>query len=88
MQHLLFSLRLCFLSFRSSQEGEESFLSPISNPLPEFIASTLSPLASECLLPWTKSSATQVSVPFTGQEGVCLKEAFYKRKRKALLLHF
>ncbi|KAM6955489.1 growth factor receptor-bound protein 14 isoform 2-T4 [Lycodopsis pacificus] len=45
---------------RSNQEGEESFPSPVPNPLPELIASTLSPLVSECLLPWTKSSATQV----------------------------
>lgn len=45
---------------RSNKEGEESFSSPVPNPFPELIASTLSPLVSECLLPWTKSSATQV----------------------------
>ncbi|XP_073329426.1 growth factor receptor-bound protein 14 isoform X2 [Pagrus major] len=45
---------------RSNKEGEESFSSPVPNPFPELIPSTLSPLVSECLLPWTKSSATQV----------------------------
>ncbi|XP_074515487.1 growth factor receptor-bound protein 14 isoform X2 [Sebastes fasciatus] len=45
---------------RSNKDKEESFSSPVPNPFPELIASTLSPLVSECLLPWTKSSATQV----------------------------
>ncbi|KAG8000696.1 Growth factor receptor-bound protein 14 [Nibea albiflora] len=45
---------------RSNKEGEESFSSPVPNPFPELIPSTISPLVSECLLPWTKSSATQV----------------------------
>uniref|UniRef100_A0A8C4HSP1 Growth factor receptor bound protein 14 n=2 Tax=Dicentrarchus labrax TaxID=13489 RepID=A0A8C4HSP1_DICLA len=46
---------------RSNKEGEESFSSPVPNPFPELIPSTISPLVSECLLPWTKSSATQLS---------------------------
>uniref|UniRef100_A0A3Q3EHC2 Growth factor receptor bound protein 14 n=1 Tax=Labrus bergylta TaxID=56723 RepID=A0A3Q3EHC2_9LABR len=41
---------------RSIKEGEESYPSPF----PEFIPSTITPLVSECLLPRTKSSATQV----------------------------
>lgn len=45
---------------RSTKEGEESFSSPVPNPFPELLPSTLSPLVSECLLPWTKSSASQV----------------------------
>lgn len=45
---------------RSNEEEEESFSSPVPNPFPELIHSTISPLVSECLLPWTKSSATQV----------------------------
>ncbi|XP_037343775.2 growth factor receptor-bound protein 14 isoform X1 [Pungitius pungitius] len=47
-------------SNRSNREGDESFASPVPSTLPELIPSTLSPLVSECLLPWTKSSATQV----------------------------
>lgn len=50
-----------FLSFRSTKESEASF----SSPLPELLPSTLPPLASECLLPWTKSCTSQVSVIFT-----------------------
>ncbi|KAF7648993.1 hypothetical protein LDENG_00149160 [Lucifuga dentata] len=50
---------------RSNKEGEESSTSPIPNPFPELISSTISPLVSECLLPWTKSSAHQ---PCTGYE--------------------
>lgn len=45
---------------RNSKEGEESFSSSFPNPFPELLHSTLSPFVSECLLPWTKSSATQV----------------------------
>ncbi|XP_071368689.1 growth factor receptor-bound protein 14 isoform X1 [Centroberyx affinis] len=45
---------------RSNKEGEESLASPVPNPFPELIPSTVSPLVSECLLPWTKSSGTQV----------------------------
>ncbi|CAN9497797.1 unnamed protein product [Ophioblennius macclurei] len=45
---------------RSNKEGEESFSSPVPNPFPELLHSTLSPFVSDCLLPWTKSSATQV----------------------------
>ncbi|XP_035809109.2 growth factor receptor-bound protein 14 isoform X3 [Amphiprion ocellaris] len=45
---------------RSTKEGEESFSSPVPNSFPELLPSTLSPLVSECLLPWTKSSASQV----------------------------
>ncbi|CAB1435764.1 unnamed protein product [Pleuronectes platessa] len=54
---------------RSNKEGEESFSSPVPNPFPELIPSTLPHFVSECLLPWTKSSATQVSVPLTVVEG-------------------
>lgn len=43
---------------RSSREGEEA--SPVPDGFPELIPSTLSPLVSECLLPWTKSSAIHV----------------------------
>ncbi len=66
IQHLFFfslSPCLCFLSLRSNKEGEESFSAPVPNPFPELITSTLSPLVSQ-LLPWTKSSTTQVSAPF------------------------
>ncbi|XP_018557843.1 growth factor receptor-bound protein 14 isoform X2 [Lates calcarifer] len=45
---------------RNNGEGEESFSSPVPNPFPELIPSTLTPFVSECLLPWTKSSASQV----------------------------
>lgn len=45
---------------RSNKDGEDSFPSSPPNPFPELIPSTISPLVSECLLPWTKSSATQV----------------------------
>lgn len=58
---LFLSLVSLFLSFRSTKESEASF----SSPLPELLPSTLPPLASECLLPWTKSCTSQVSVIFT-----------------------
>ncbi|XP_041857957.1 growth factor receptor-bound protein 14 isoform X4 [Melanotaenia boesemani] len=45
---------------RSIKEGEESLSSPVPNHFPELLPSTLSPFISECLLPWTKSSTTQV----------------------------
>ncbi|KAM9710249.1 growth factor receptor-bound protein 14 isoform 1-T1 [Menidia menidia] len=45
---------------RSINEGEESLSSPVRNLVPDLLPSSLSPLVSECLLPWTKSSATQV----------------------------
>ncbi|XP_056145256.1 growth factor receptor-bound protein 14 isoform X3 [Lampris incognitus] len=45
---------------RSNKEGEESLASTVPNPFPELIPSTVSSLVSECVLPWTKSSATQV----------------------------
>ncbi|CAJ1079317.1 growth factor receptor-bound protein 14 isoform X1 [Xyrichtys novacula] len=51
--------RLC-KGNRNDEEGEESFSPPPPNLFPELIPSTISPLVSECLLPWTKSSATQV----------------------------
>lgn len=44
---------------RSNEEKEESF-SPVPNPFPELTHSTISPIVSECLLPWTKNSTTQV----------------------------
>ncbi|XP_035606052.1 growth factor receptor-bound protein 14-like isoform X2 [Oncorhynchus keta] len=44
-----------------SEEGEETLLTdPFPNPFPELIPSTVSSLVSDCLLPWTKSGATQV----------------------------
>ncbi|XP_012691932.2 growth factor receptor-bound protein 14 isoform X1 [Clupea harengus] len=45
---------------RRSREGEETLASPVPNPFPELFNSTVSSLVSECLLPWTKSSSTQV----------------------------
>ncbi|KAG5852530.1 hypothetical protein ANANG_G00063400 [Anguilla anguilla] len=44
---------------RKSKEGEETLASHIPNPFPELIPPDSS-VISECLLPWTKSSATQV----------------------------
>lgn len=58
---LFLSLVSLFLSFRSTKESEASF----SSPLPELLTSTLNPLVSECLLPWTKSCTSQVSVILT-----------------------
>ncbi|XP_005453034.1 growth factor receptor-bound protein 14 isoform X1 [Oreochromis niloticus] len=49
------SIKLC-RGNRSTKESEASF----SSPLPELLPSTLPPLASECLLPWTKSCTSQV----------------------------
>ncbi|XP_062389979.1 growth factor receptor-bound protein 14 isoform X2 [Sardina pilchardus] len=43
-----------------SREGDETLASPVPNPFPELFNSTVSSLVSECLLPWTKSSSTQV----------------------------
>lgn len=50
---------LCKEEKRSHEEEEDSF-SPVPNPFPELIQSTVSPLVSDCLLPWTKNSSTQV----------------------------
>lgn len=43
---------------RKSREGEESQAVPPS--LPELLSSAVSSVVTECLLPWTKSSSTQV----------------------------
>ncbi|CAB1346667.1 unnamed protein product, partial [Coregonus sp. 'balchen'] len=45
---------------RKIKEGEESLLAaPVPSLFPELIPSTVSSLVSDCLLPWTKSGATQ-----------------------------
>ncbi|XP_016328456.1 growth factor receptor-bound protein 14-like [Sinocyclocheilus anshuiensis] len=44
---------------RKSIEVDETQMRPVPNPFPELLPSTVS-LLSECLLPWTKTSATQV----------------------------
>ncbi|XP_041720743.1 growth factor receptor-bound protein 14 isoform X3 [Coregonus clupeaformis] len=46
---------------RKIKEGEESLLAaPVPSLFPELIPSTVSSLVSDCLLPWTKSGATQL----------------------------
>ncbi|XP_036401298.1 growth factor receptor-bound protein 14 isoform X1 [Megalops cyprinoides] len=45
---------------RKSREVEETPLSPIPTVLPELVSPSDSALVSDCLLPWTKSSAIQV----------------------------
>lgn len=47
---------------RKIEEGEKSLLAaPVPSLFPELIPSTVSSLVSDCLLPSTKSGATQVS---------------------------
>lgn len=48
-----------FKGNRKSREVDETQLGHVPNPFPELLPSAVS-LVSECLLPWTKSSATQV----------------------------
>ncbi|XP_073701882.1 growth factor receptor-bound protein 14 isoform X1 [Garra rufa] len=42
-----------------SREVDDTQMGPVQNPFPELLPSAVS-LVSECLLPWTKNSATQV----------------------------
>ncbi|KTF94724.1 hypothetical protein cypCar_00046398, partial [Cyprinus carpio] len=43
-----------------SREVDETQMRPVPDPFPELLPSTVS-LVSECLLPWTKTSATQIN---------------------------
>ncbi|RXN22968.1 growth factor receptor-bound 14-like isoform X1 [Labeo rohita] len=48
-----------FKGNRKSREVDDTQMGPVQNPFPELLPSAVS-LVSECLLPWTKNSATQV----------------------------
>ncbi|XP_056322023.1 growth factor receptor-bound protein 14 isoform X1 [Danio aesculapii] len=48
-----------FKGARKVREVDETQMGPVPNPFPELLPSAVS-LVSECLLPWTKNSATQV----------------------------
>ncbi|XP_033899904.1 growth factor receptor-bound protein 14-like isoform X1 [Acipenser ruthenus] len=45
---------------RKHEKHEEMLEASIPNPFPELFTSTVSSIVSECLLPWTKKSKTQV----------------------------
>ncbi|MGH0132142.1 UNVERIFIED_CONTAM: hypothetical protein FKN15_050003 [Acipenser sinensis] len=45
---------------RKHEKHEEILEASIPNPFPELFTSTVSSVVSECLLPWTKKSKTQV----------------------------
>lgn len=53
------AVSMLFKGNRKSKEGVETQMGPVPNPFPELLPSAVS-LVSECLLPWTKNSATQV----------------------------
>lgn len=69
LDSLFIFLRVCaFLScFRSHKEGKEPLPAPVQNPSPEPVP----PHVSECLSPWTRGGATQVSAPLTESEDMC-----------------
>ncbi|KAL1267405.1 hypothetical protein QQF64_032768, partial [Cirrhinus molitorella] len=47
-----------FKGNRKSREVDDTQMGPVQNAFPELLPSAVS-LVSECLLPWTKNSATQ-----------------------------
>lgn len=56
---LFMFLIIDFSLLRKSREVDETQMGHVPNPFPELLPSAVS-LVSECLLPWTKNSATQV----------------------------
>ncbi|XP_057192124.1 growth factor receptor-bound protein 14 isoform X2 [Triplophysa rosa] len=50
---------MLFKGNRKCKEGAEAQMGPVPNPFPELLPAAVS-LVSECLLPWTKNSASQV----------------------------